>query len=138
MSDLLSSRQKLAFACFACRTVSKRPAPFYYHEFPHLFEHGQNSPKLAFFCPRCGGPEQFVGRYFKPPPRRALAQWRKAEALWRAGWRADGYNQRGLSIGTLCQARNYPEQRREQERVLVAREQRTRSQQRWKRALHRM
>ena len=109
MDQRLSWRQKLPFVCFACRLVVKHTAPFHWEEYPHIFESGHNRPQLVFRCPRCSRTLCFLGRYFKAAPRSAPNQWRKVEALWRAGWRADGRQPCGARIKTLRDAREHLE-----------------------------
>jgi hypothetical protein len=123
MNDLLSSQQKLFFVCFACRVAVKREAG-------QMLRNQTPLPHLR--CPRCRGEMRFVGRYFKVPPRTNVAQWRKAELLWQAGWRADGYSTRGLK--TVRDARAYSLGRGEAGRKYLQKQRREASREKWRRA----
>lgn len=62
-------RYLVAHACFACRKSWKM------------------DPDRAAKCPECGGPAHSMGRAFKAPRQANVAQWKKVERLWRAGFR---------------------------------------------------
>jgi hypothetical protein len=59
------------YACFACRSSFKRAGADDDHVLP---------------CVRCKAPSVRLSRKFKPPPRSNIDQWRKAQALVRAGF----------------------------------------------------
>jgi hypothetical protein len=58
-------------ACFQCRKSWKL---------------SENSSAI---CPQCRTKLNWMGRAFKPPKKTDVEQWRKVEALWRAGFRFD-------------------------------------------------
>ena len=59
----------VAHACFDCRKSWKVPE------------------ERAGTCPQCGKSANWMGRAFKAPKNTDVDQWRKVEALWRAGFR---------------------------------------------------
>ena len=65
----------VAHACFTCRK-SFKIAP---------------RPEFKAACPNCGGAAHEMGRSFKAPPSRNLAQWAKVQALYEAGFRFFSY-----------------------------------------------
>ncbi len=58
------------YACFHCRKSFKRANRF----------------EAVLPCPECGGPSIGLTRKFKPPKRADTDQWKKVEALVRAGF----------------------------------------------------
>ncbi|RXR07360.1 hypothetical protein [Pseudoxanthomonas composti] len=65
----------VAHACFACRK-SFKVAP---------------RPARELRCPCCSAALYEMGRAFKAPPSRNLAQWKKVQALYAAGFRFFSY-----------------------------------------------
>lgn len=61
----------IAHACFECRKSWKIEPR----------DHGDP------VCPQCGEPLYIMGRAFKAPKSSDAEQWKKVEALWRAGFR---------------------------------------------------
>lgn len=61
----------IAHACFGCRKSWKIER----REGPHPV------------CPQCGNAVHEMGRAFKAPKKSDDEQWKKVEALWRAGFR---------------------------------------------------
>jgi hypothetical protein len=61
----------IAHACFGCRKSWK------------IEPRVGSEPK----CPQCGNPVNEMGRAFKAPKKSDAEQWKKVEALWRAGFR---------------------------------------------------
>lgn len=59
----------VAHACFECRKSWKL------------------ADKQAAICPQCRSELSRMGRGFKAPKKSDLEQWKKVEALWRAGFR---------------------------------------------------
>jgi hypothetical protein len=78
--------QRQRWVCLTCRKMFR----------PYL-AHGPEAQRLAervTACPQCRLPMRAVGRYFQPPRREAVAQWRKVAALLDAGVTFDGYQPR--------------------------------------------
>lgn len=65
----------IAHACFKCRK-SFKVAP---------------RPQREAACPNCRGPIFEMGRSFRAPARRNVAQWAKIEVLYQAGFRFFSY-----------------------------------------------
>jgi hypothetical protein len=59
----------VAHACFGCRKSWKLPE------------------ESTGTCPQCGKSANWMGRAFKAPKKTDVDQWKKVEALWRAGFR---------------------------------------------------
>ena len=59
----------VAHACFCCRKSWKLPE------------------KAKGVCGECGKLLHWMGRAFKAPKKSDVEQWKKVEALWRAGFR---------------------------------------------------
>ena len=78
----------MAHACFDCRKGWKL------------------AEEAAGKCPQCAGPLRWMGRAFKAPKKIDLEQWKKVEALWRAGFRF-------LSHTGRQKVQPYPEQFRD-------------------------
>ena len=69
------------YVCFACRKMFNQVDIHHWHDGWHA------PPKKGYPCPDCGAEMQNAGKDFKPPRRRNLNQWRKAEMLFRRGYR---------------------------------------------------
>ena len=65
----------MQFACFDCRKAFKQPAAF-----------PKRIPEERHICPQCGAEMVEMGRNFRAPKRDDLEQWKKVEALVRAGF----------------------------------------------------
>lgn len=61
----------IAHACFECRKSWKL----------------ERREGVAPVCPQCGELTHEMGRAFKAPKRSDAEQWKRVEALWRAGFR---------------------------------------------------
>ena len=70
---------RVAHACFECRISFKINVDI------------RSTEPVDKPCPHCGARLHWMGRSFKPPGKRNIAQWRKVEALWRAGFRFSSY-----------------------------------------------
>ena len=70
-----SPQYLIAHACFDCRK-SFKVAP---------------RSSCSATCPSCGGTIYEMGRSFKAPPAKGLAQWAKVQALFAAGVRFSSY-----------------------------------------------
>jgi hypothetical protein len=81
---------KVHFACFGCRKAFKQSGSSNWDP---------NIPQRPFACPDCRRPMARMGRYFKAPPRRAIAQWLKVELLYDYGER---FESDGSDLGTKC------------------------------------
>lgn len=73
---------RVAHACFDCRRSQK------------VASDPLAAPEAGPACPACGGPLHWMGRSFKVPKRSDTEQWRKVEALWKAGFRFHSYRSR--------------------------------------------
>jgi ssDNA-binding Zn-finger/Zn-ribbon topoisomerase 1 len=77
------------------RLVAGPYVPPYHHGADYLVAHAcfecRKSWKLAeentAICPDCGNSVHWMGRAFKAPKKSDIEQWKKVEALWRAGFR---------------------------------------------------
>jgi len=68
----------VAHACFGCRKSFKMEGGFY--------------TTRPVKCPQCGQTLAWMGRTFKAPKMGDIRQWKKVEALWRAGVRFHSYH----------------------------------------------
>jgi hypothetical protein len=64
---------KQHWACFGCRKMFRN--------------HRGEAPVRALKCPECKSPMRDMGRDFKAPRTSELAQWKKVEVLFRAGFK---------------------------------------------------
>lgn len=70
---------RVAHACFDCRRSLK------------IASNPDVADAKAPACPGCAAPLSWMGRSFKAPRRSDTEQWKKVEALWRAGFRFHSY-----------------------------------------------
>ncbi len=69
------------YVCFICRKM------FNQVNCRHWYHGAKKPPKKGYPCPDCGAEMQDAGKDFKPPRRQNINQWRKAEMLFRHGYR---------------------------------------------------
>ena len=79
MSADETSSDRLIYACFECRKVFRKEVRADWSSGKPV---RKESPET---CPDCGGPMHNMGRHFKAPRRKDVAQWREVERLFRAG-----------------------------------------------------
>ena len=73
----------MKFACFHCRKVFNKPEG---DLSPDVLSRRVAWTPPEYECDECGEQLHFTGAEFRPPSRRSLDQWRKAELLIRSGF----------------------------------------------------
>jgi len=73
---------KEPFACFKCRKSFKQISRW---ELPEHMRPAEGTARVVP-CPDCGEPMADMGHDFKAPKKKDIAQWKKVERLYEAGF----------------------------------------------------